>query len=297
MSTTATRGVLVAGATGVVGRPLLVALRDRGWRVRALVRDARGAQAAAARGAEPVHGDLLDAASVERAARGVEAVIHTATAIPRDRDAAGAWQANDEIRTRGTRHLIAAARQAGARHLVAQSVVMLYGDHGDDWIDEETALDPDPPAHLRSAAELEQLALAAKDLAPVVVRGGMLFGAGTELTEELFRRASRGELTLDGDGSHYLSCIHPADLAQVFCLALEAAPATVLNAVDDEPVRQRDLFAALVEHAAGPRPPRPGAGRRPASRRVANARLRATGFRPRYPTYREALRELAHMPT
>ncbi len=74
------------------------------------------------------------------------------------------------------------------------------------------------------------------------------------------------------------------DTAPAAVLALEGIPAgTVVNVVDDRPLRRRELYRALAAHTRGPEPGRgpdvPGGG----SLRVGNARARSYGFRPRYP--------------
>ncbi len=60
----------VVGATGVVGRETLAELRARGHQVVALARTAEAESALAAQGVAAVRGDLFDAASLERGARG-----------------------------------------------------------------------------------------------------------------------------------------------------------------------------------------------------------------------------------
>ncbi|WP_306368338.1 NmrA/HSCARG family protein [Nocardiopsis sp. CC223A] len=71
------RTVLVTGATGGQGGAVARALLERGWGVRALVRDpgVPAARALAALGAVPVTGDLDDPESLRAAARGVDGVF------------------------------------------------------------------------------------------------------------------------------------------------------------------------------------------------------------------------------
>ena len=92
--------VLVTGATGTLGVPTDSLLRAAGHEVRALSRRT---------GPGLVTGDLLTGAGLAEALNGVDTVLNLATA-PR-RDSAGA------------RHLVAAARAAGVRHLVHISIV------------------------------------------------------------------------------------------------------------------------------------------------------------------------------
>ena len=72
--------------------------------------------------------------------------------------------------------------------------------------------------------------------------------------------------------------------AQAGVLALDRIPSgTVVNVVDDRPMRQRDLYRLFATYTGGP-PPAPGpAGPAWGSLRVSNALARGYGFRPRYP--------------
>lgn len=102
--------VLMVGASGPVAGLVLPALLARGVEVRALVRDRRGAELAAARGAhETVIGDLGDIDSLQRAASGVEGVFHINPAFAPDEAAMGVA-------------MVLAAQRAGARKFVFSGV-------------------------------------------------------------------------------------------------------------------------------------------------------------------------------
>lgn len=109
--------VLVAGATGVLGREVVRRLRDRGHAVRALVRSTSAPEKVShleQRGATTIVGDLKDPASLAAACKGVEAVISTVSMI-------GTAQPGDSFAATdgaGTINLIDAARAEGARHFV-----------------------------------------------------------------------------------------------------------------------------------------------------------------------------------
>ena len=77
--------VLIAGATGAIGRPLLSCLQDAGHELFALVRSRQRNGEVSARGAEEVVADALDAASVLEAVRHVKpgAIINELTALPK----------------------------------------------------------------------------------------------------------------------------------------------------------------------------------------------------------------------
>jgi nucleoside-diphosphate-sugar epimerase len=276
--------ILVVGATGVLGRQVVPRLVERGHSVRAVVRRPEAAHGLAAAGVEIAAGDILEAESLLAAARGCDAALHLATAIPKP---GGDWSRNDRIRRDGTRNLLAAAAANGVRRYVQQSIVMLYGDTGQTSVDEAAPLQPSPV--IQSAADMEQMVQAAA-LDWCILRGGLFYGAGAGL-EDGWRQAARaGTLQLPGDGSDLISLIHVVDMARAVVLAVEGAPpGSIYNVVDDEPARYADLLA-YVAAQVGSSPPPTGGPRRMASFGCSNAKIkRELGWQPAYPSYRSGL--------
>lgn len=115
---------LVTGGTGVVGANLIRALLGRGWDVRALVRRGPAPRALLGLPIETVVGDVLDPASLARAAVGIEIVFHAAA-----RFAYGGVEAAelDRVAVDGTRHMIEAAAKAGAKRIVVTSSSVIFG--------------------------------------------------------------------------------------------------------------------------------------------------------------------------
>ena len=148
--------VLVAGASGVIGRPLVTQLVAAGHTVVGMTRSDRGAQALRALGAEPVVADALDAAAVEHAVRGArpEVVIEELTALPRHytpeamRDALAA---SNQVRTVGGANVQAAAERAGAHRYIAQSGCYYYVP-GPGLATEETSFAVDAPPLIAGGA-------------------------------------------------------------------------------------------------------------------------------------------------
>ena len=109
--------ILVTGGGGFVGGHVVHELRGRDLTVRCLVRDPRKAQKLEAWGCELVRGDMTDPASLRRAVDGVETVAHlVAIRQGRPRDF-------QRIMVEGTRHLLAAARDAGVARFVQMSAL------------------------------------------------------------------------------------------------------------------------------------------------------------------------------
>jgi len=164
--------VLVAGASGVIGRPLVTQLVAAGHTVVGMTRSDRGAQALRALGAEPVVADALDAAAVEHAVRRArpEVVIEELTALPRHytpeamRDALAA---SNQVRTVGGANVQAAAERAGAHRYIAQSGCYYYVP-GPGLATEETSFAVDAPPLIAGGARallgIEKRVLGAQSL-------------------------------------------------------------------------------------------------------------------------------------
>lgn len=304
--------VLVAGATGVIGHPLVGALRARGHRVSALVREASRAKAPEADSV--VVADVLDpqallpAVSAERP----ELVVHQMTALRLLRDdPAGAFALTARLRTEGTANLLAAARAAGARRLVAQSIAFAAAPAGGPVLDEDAPLYVDAPdpgwaATVRAVAELERLVLGGGDLAGVVLRYGTLYGAGTAYarTGGTGQAVLTGRLPLPEGGSGITSFLHVEDAVEAAVAAVESDATGLFHVTDDEPAAAAQWLPAYARTLGGPPPRAIPAALAPrllgwftahqltAARGAANGRARsALGWKPLRPSWRDGLGE------
>jgi nucleoside-diphosphate-sugar epimerase len=160
--------IFVAGASGAIGVRLVPLLDAAGHNVAGMTRSDAKAELLHGFGAEPVVCNVFDAAALTAAvvAFAPDAVIHELTALPDDAaQITASAAANNRIRREGTRNLIAAARVAGARRLLAQSVAFeLPGDSG------------------AAVSEHERAVLQAGG---VVLRYGHFYGPGTYHEHEL----------------------------------------------------------------------------------------------------------------
>jgi nucleoside-diphosphate-sugar epimerase len=163
--------------------PLLAA---DGWRVVGTTRSAEKADALRGLGVEPVVVDVFDAAGLRAAVAQARPslVIHQLTDLPPGLDPARMGEAlvrNARVREEGTRNLVAAALEAGARRLIAQSVAFAYAPgslphHEDDPLN--VAAEGPAGVSARGVASLERQVLDAA-LLGVVLRYGRLYGPGT----------------------------------------------------------------------------------------------------------------------
>jgi nucleoside-diphosphate-sugar epimerase len=291
--------VFLTGGTGAIGGHVVPALLGAGHEVSALARSAAKADQLGGYGATPVRTSLFDEAALTRAFADHDAVVNLATAIPPPTKfaLARAWRANDLVRTLGSAAVAGAARHAGVPRLVQESIAFMYPDRGAVWIDEDVPLEPVP--RTRPNQQAEDNARTFGD-GRVVLRFGLFYGPGSDLTDLVLSAARRHTGTAFGRPDDYFSFIHLADAADVVVAALDA-PVGTYNACDDEPLtwrEQADAIAAAVgvsRWLRGPGGLTRLAGERSApfsrSLRVSNAKLRAaTGWTPRYPSTREGWR-------
>lgn len=303
--------VLVVGATGVIGRALLLQLKAAGYEVFGLARSPEKLLAVDTLGAKAVRGDVLDANAMRRVVQEVqpEAIVNLATAIPlRLKINPKDWEQNDRLRTEGVTHLLAAAQETGGLRLfVQESVGYVCAPRGADWIDEDSPLATNE--FVRATRRMEEI-VQQSAVPTTLLRFGALMSADAWHTQQSVAALRRGLLPILGDGAPYLSLIHTEDAAQAILCALAnpetAATGKIYNVADDEPARMRDVFpfAARALQAPAPRQVPPFMAKMlvgaltieifSASYRMTNARIkRELGFTPRYPTYRETWTQIA----
>jgi nucleoside-diphosphate-sugar epimerase len=179
--------ILLAGASGVIGRRLIPLLRDAGHGVVGTTRSASKSEALRALGAHPVVVDVFDAEALSRAVASIrpKIVIHQLTDLPRGLDPGRMGEAiarNARIRGEGTRNLVRAAIAAGAHRLIAQSIAWAYAS-GPTPHSESDPLDVEAQGNraltVRGVVALETRVLASPPLAGVVLRYGQIYGPGT----------------------------------------------------------------------------------------------------------------------
>ncbi len=253
--------VLVAGATGVVGRQLVPQLIAAGHQVTATTRSEGKAAGLRAAGAEAAVVDGLDAAAVGEAVTRAEpeVVIHQMTALSGDLDLRHferTFAVTNTLRTAGLDNLLAAAHSAGARRIIAQSYTGFPNIRtGGAVKTEDDPLDPSPPKAQRSTLEaikyLEHTVVSSP-LEGIALRYGSLYGPGaSDVMVDLLRRR---QVPVIGDGGGIWSFLHVQDAASAAVAALDHGVPGVYNVADDEPAPVREWLPALAA-AVGSKPP------------------------------------------
>ena len=243
---------LVTGATGLVGSYVVERLLADGWSVRALVRDRAQAAWLEREGAELADGDVLDAPSFAAAARGCDAIFHTAAVItPR-----GGWEVYRATNVEGTRNAVHAAATSGAR-LLQLSSVAVYGTasrYGRGQTDERTPLPPLPlqAYYARSKRDSEAVALEAhRDgrIWAAAVRPDVIYGRrDRQFIPRVGRIFDRGVAPLIAGGRTTLAIVHAGNVADgaVRAVTHDAAGGQAFNLANDHDV----TFADFVGYAA-----------------------------------------------
>jgi len=302
--------IFVAGGAGAIGRRLIPELVRRGHQVTATTRGADKLELIRKLGAAPVVVDGLDASAVgEAVARAEpEAIIHQMTALGGGADLRhfDRWFARtNELRTRGTAHLLAAARAAGVQRFVAQSYTGWNNARtGGQVKTEDDAMDPEPAKAQRetlAAIQALERAVGGAPLEGLVLRYGNLYGPGA--SDELVELVRKRRMPIVGDGGGVWSWIHLDDVASATATALEHRLTGIYNVTDEEPATVANWLPYLAEVLGAKRPThlpvwvaQLAAGEvvvrwMTEGRGASSAKLRAaTDWRPRWQSWREGFR-------
>jgi nucleoside-diphosphate-sugar epimerase len=239
--------IFVAGASGVIGRPLCRLLVGAGWRVIGTTRREENIPALKALGMEPVVVDVFDRdALVDIVAKAKpDVVIHQLTDLPDGLEASRMPDAlirNARIREFGTQNLVDAAIVAGAGRMIAQSISFVYAPgptpHTED--DPLNLTDPLFGPSARAVASLERQVLNAP-FTGIVLRYGKLYGPGT------------GFASMQGGGA-----LHVDAAADAAFRAVTRGVAGVYNIAEDDGDISVRKAVSLLGWDPGVRPGRQG---------------------------------------
>lgn len=248
--------VLVAGATGALGRVLVPRLVAAGHEVTGLTRSDDGVTWLASAGATGVRGDALVLDDVRRAADAArpDVVMQQLTSLPAritKKTMFEGYRQTDRLRTEGTRNLLEAA--PGAR-MIAQSIAFAFKPEG-GWVkDEDAPLNTADPI----VASLERMERTVVAAGGIVLRYGYFYGPGTWYARdgEYARWARRRMLSVVGQGDATASFIHVEDAADATIAAMTGGEPGVYHVTDDHPAPQREWVPAFCAAVGAKRPRR-----------------------------------------
>jgi 2-alkyl-3-oxoalkanoate reductase len=302
--------VFVMGAAGALGRHLVPGLVAAGHEVTATTKTPGKVAQLREAGAEPVVVDGLDREAVIAAVRAAapEVIVHEMTALAglrSFRNPDKVFAATNELRTRGTDNLLAAAAEVGTRRVIAQS----YAGAGPDTHPGpvKTERDPQEWRPIRSAVQgpaaiaYVEETVPAQALEGLVLRYGGFYGPGA--SDVLVDMLRKRQVPVVGGGTGVWSFIEITDAAAATVAAVGQGAPGIYNVVDDHPAPVAEWLPYLAK-VAGAKPPL----RLPAwlgrllagefvvaqmisSRGYSNEKAKKElGWEPRYASWREGFR-------
>lgn len=272
------RETLIIGC-GYIGLPLARACASRGDQVYGWVHSPASAEALVS---EPltkvIIGSVGDSTLWEKLKHRFDLIIHCASS------SRGGEEAYREVFQKGLQLM---NRHQAQAHRLFVSSTSVYSQTNGEIVTEKSQAEPTTTTGkiLRSAEE------EARAQGTVIVRSAGIYGPGRGV---LFAKLQRGEAVIEGDGSRWLNQIHQHDLvAALLHLTTHGIPGEIYNACDHEPVSLLDYYRWCAAFLQRPLPPSGPANlerkRGLSNKRVSNAKLRATGWEPIYPSFREGL--------
>ena len=266
-------------------RVLLAGCGDLGERVaRRLL--ARGDTVFALRRHPPAHavdgvtwlaGDMTQPSRLPSLPPGITQLVHLPTPGARD---ATAYRA---VFVDGLRHVIAALDAVALKRVLFVSSTAVYGEAGGAWVDEETP--PDPPGFNGAVLWEAERWLAAQPFTGIALRLAGLYGPGRL---QLIERLRAGAASVPRAQTHWANRLHVEDAAAAIAHLLALSdPQALYIGVDDTPLPIDVLYDHLAMLAGAPRPAEGPAPTGIGSKRLSNARLRASGWVPRWPDARD----------
>jgi nucleoside-diphosphate-sugar epimerase len=306
--------VFVTGATGALGQHLVPGLVAAGHGVTATTRTPGKIAGLREAGAEPVLLDGLDRDAVIAAVQAAapEVIVHEMTALSGMRNFRNPdklFAATNELRTRGTDNLLAAAERAGTRRVIAQG----YAGPGPDKPSGRELKTEDDLNDWRPIATMTQGQAAIRyveETVPraaqegIVLRYGGFYGPGTgDVFLDMVRKR---QLPVIGGGTGVWSFLEITDAAAATVAAIDQGAAGIYNVVDDDPAPAAEWIPYLAD-VVGAKPPlrlpawigRLLAGefavsQMTTSRGYSNEKARKElGWEPRYASWREGFRAWA----
>jgi 2-alkyl-3-oxoalkanoate reductase len=269
-------------------------------------------------GGRPVVADALALDEVTRAVAAAEpeVIIHQLTEISADtnpRHFDRAFAQTNRLRTKGTDHLLAAAKAVEAKRFIAQSFAgWPFARTGGPVKGEDDPLDESPPKQFRETLAairyLEREVIGADWIDGIALRYGGFYGPGTSISlepgAEQVEMIRKRRFPIVGAGTGIWSVVQIEDAAAATVAAVDHGDPGVYNVTDDEPAPVLELLPALAE-AVGAKPPRRiprwlgrlfagegGVVMMTELRGASNAKAkRELDWEPRYPSWRQGFRE------
>ena len=239
--------IFILGATGYIGGAIASHALQAGHTVQGLARSDQAEATLRERGIVPVRGSLDDHEQLIRVAHESDAVIF---AVSYGNDIQAAMRS-----LAAAANALLLALEGSSKAFLYSSGVGAYGDTGIREVDEDEPLHPDPLFAPLIQIEQDILSAASRGVRSVVIRAAQVYGGGgggsAPFVSLIDMARQMGYAMYIEEGTNAWSTVHLDDLANLYVLAMEKAPAgTLLNAAAEPPVSLKDI-ATAVGHAAG----------------------------------------------
>jgi len=270
--------VLIAGC-GFVGLATARLFARHGWEVTGCTHSEESAAKLAGELFKVIACDIGERAAVEAHAGlgSFDAVVHCASS------GRGGAEQYGRVYLEGSRNLNAVFAPAP---LLFTSSTSVYAQTDGGWVTEESAAEPDRETG-RLLRETEDLVIAHSG---IVARLAGIYGPGRSV---LLRKFFDGTAMIEGDGAKWINQVHRDDIALALVQLITTGARGIFNVNDDCPLSQREVYTWLAQRFDRPLPPSgpvdTNRKRGWTNKRVSNARLRALGWVPRFPSFFEAV--------
>lgn len=298
--------IFVTGATGFVGSAVVSDLLTQGHQVIGLIRDPTKAAALVREGMTTHVGEMTSPQTYLSIVPTVDAVIQTAQLSVQGRftnTSKGKINQADEVMS------LALAKECiqHGKVLIYTSGCFNYGDHGADWITEDTFPNPSPlgEGHAHVVTQLMKLH-ENEGLKLLILSPGFVYGPGGLFKTSFYDTLKKGQLRVFGKGQNYWSPIHVNDLARAFGLVLtNGRYGETYNIVDDSPISLRQMIDEITTakniKPVGTIPPwliglligSPLVKSLTSSFRVSNEKAKEKlKWRPEHPSFRDGIKDV-----
>jgi nucleoside-diphosphate-sugar epimerase len=277
---------LIVGC-GYVGVPLGAELLRLGHEVFGMRRNISAESELKTAGITPLFADITKPETLEALPGEFDWVVHCVAA-------GGDAENYRQIYLEGTKHLLKRLSVSPPKKFIYTSSTSVYGQNDGSQIKESSPVEPEAET-AKVLVETEKVLLEAfqrKKFPVIILRVAGIYGPERG---HWFKQFLQNEARMDGDGSRFLNMIHRDDVVGCIVAALKGGRAgEIYNAVDDEPVSQKNFFewlgATLGKYPPPSLPENPAEDRKRGvtNKRVSNRRLKMElGCQFKYPNFRK----------
>ncbi len=243
--------VLITGGEGRLGRALSRRLLEKGFKVKALVKNRESVHTLPG-GVIPYVGDVRNEQGLREACRGVDIVYHLAAVVSQYRYSAAEIS---RINAEGTGNMLEVSEEEGVERFIFSSSIDVYGIRRQGYLDEHSAVRP-TDAYGRSKHLAEQI-ISKHSVDYTIFRLANIYGRGFEGSFfKLFRLIRDGKAYIIGSGRNHLALVHVDDAVNALILAAVKKNAGRIYNLSDGARHTQEELMGLAANLMGVERPR-----------------------------------------